>query len=54
MTDANVIQADAGLGKSSETNPLLGTAQRGALERQLEQLKEQLLQSVLTSSRARR
>lgn len=49
MNRMNTILTDANLERCFEQEPLLSMAQRGALETQLEQLKEQLLQPVLNS-----
>lgn len=49
MTDANRILTGANFGNCSEDVPLPLMTQRGALEAQLDQLKEQLLEPVLNS-----
>src|SRR2546428_12275570 len=49
MTDANLMLADPVLERCFEPNPLLLTSRRGALEAQLEQLKERLLEPILNS-----
>ena len=49
MTDANLMLADPVLERRFEPNPLLLTSRRGALEGQLEQLKERLLEPILNS-----
>ncbi len=49
MTDANLMLADPVLERRFEPNPLLLTSRRGALEAQLEQLKERLLEPILNS-----
>ena len=49
MTDANLMLADPVLERRFEPNPLLLTSRRRALEAQLEQLKERLLEPILNS-----
>src|SRR6266516_7939287 len=49
MTDANLMLADPVLERRFEPNPLLLTSRRGALEAQLEQLKDRLLEPILDS-----
>ena len=49
MSNANLMLADPGLEPCFEPNPLLLTSCRGALEAQLEQLKDRLLEPILNS-----
>jgi|SRR5213596_2107624 len=49
MTDASLMLADPILERCFEPNPLLLTSRRGALEAQLEQLKDRLLEPILNS-----
>src|SRR6266496_5463719 len=49
MSDANLMLADPVLERRFEPNPLLLTSRRGALEAQLEHLKERLLEPMVES-----
>ena len=49
MTDTNMMLADVRLESYFEENPLPSMAQRGMIEAQLDQLKDQLLEPVLNS-----
>jgi len=49
MTETNWILLDARAGSDFEPSPLLLSPRRGALETQLEQLKERLLEPILNS-----
>ena len=49
MSNGNVMLAELDLERYFEPNPLLLTSRRGALEAQLEQLKERLLEPILNS-----
>src|SRR6266699_974268 len=49
MSDADLMLADQVLERYFEPNSLLLTSRRGALEAQLEQLKDRLLEPILNS-----
>src|SRR5437773_584399 len=49
MSNGNLMLADPDLERHFEPNSLLLTSRRGALEAQLEQLKDRLLEPILNS-----